>query len=177
MLDLVLSKGKRFRLSGGLLDVSMHTKATAQGVPLSHLSWHLPSVHMNWPVSRCIHYDRCCTDVFGYRAAVRELFTKIVSADPGHPSLGMLLTNHRFGTVVRGKGNGKQGRGSKCSRLVLPYHPALAKVTSRLRKLWPDFEKHNWHDLVPTVAWSLAAPSIHRRILSDCRRKLSVRVE
>ena len=57
MLDLVLAKGKRHN-ECGILDVSMYAKPTAQGVPLSHLSCHQPSIHRSWPCSRV-----CTTEI------------------------------------------------------------------------------------------------------------------
>lgn len=59
MLDLVVSKGIRYERSG-CLDVSIHTKVTAQGAALSSSSKHTPSIHTSWPLNRMVHFYRVC---------------------------------------------------------------------------------------------------------------------
>ena len=151
MLDLKLEKGKRFARTG-VLDISMHTKDTAQGMPLSFLSAHLPSIHVNWPISRCIHFQRCCSDVRSFRAAVHSLFVKIVSADPCHPALGLLCESYLAGKAVRSSGGNGKRRGLN-SRLILPYHPSLSRVNSLLQDVTADFDSLGFPHLAPWVTW------------------------
>ena len=169
MLDLQLSKGKRFRHSG-LLGIAIHTKATSQGVPLCHTSWHQPSIHTSWPASRCIHYYRCCTSRDSYSHAVFKVIAKIASSDPDHHCLAGLSSNLLHRTLVR---HGSGTRPSSCSRLILPYHPGLASLNGQFESLRSDFAIHGFEEFLPRVTWSLGAPNIARRILRDTRTKLA----
>ena len=169
MLDLQLFKGKRFANSG-LLDIAIHTKASSQGVPLCHTSWHQPSIHSSWPLSRCIHYHRCCTSRNGYGHAVYKLIAKISSSCPDHPCLASLHDNLMHRSLVR---NGSGTCSSRCSRLILPYHPGLTGLNSSFEALRGEFAQHGFEDFLPRVTWSLGAPNIARRILRDTRIKLA----
>ena len=170
MLDLELSRSKRFR-SSGLLDVAIHTKVTSQAVPLCHTSWRQPSIHRSWPVSRCIHYYRCCTSRSSYCHGVSNLISKVASADPDHPSLASLSDNLLHGTLVR-QGNGKRSS-RNCTRLIHPYHPGLSRLNGKLEEFRSRFADHGFEHLLPRVTWSLGAPSIARRVLKDMRIKLT----
>ena len=125
MLDLTLYKGKRFAASQ-VLDVAMFSKATAQGVPLCHSSWHQPSIHMSWPLSRCLHYFRCTTSRISYIHAVSMLISKIAVSSPGHPCLAALISQLTYGTLVQ-HGNGKRvSLGALPNVLELSYPIILA---------------------------------------------------
>ena len=175
MLDLRLEKGKRFDKTS-ILDISMHIKGTSQGMPLSFFSEHLPSIHRNWPISRCMHYERCCSDRSSFKAAVHRLFCTIVSADPGHPALGLVAESYLAGQAVRhGSGNGKR-RGAS-TRIILPYHKSLSRVNHLLRDVVQDFVSLDFPNFAPIVTWSLGRPSIMKKLLMDSRTKLSARVE
>ena len=177
MLDLHVHKGRKFAASS-LFDVAIHVKPTSQAVPLCHTSWHQPSIHLSWPISRCIHYYKCCTSKDSYRHALANLISRISSSDPSHPSLADLHTNFAHGTLIRrGSGNGKRangGRSSKCTRVILPWHPGLSCLNGILRDQFHDsFIEAGFADYVPIVTWRLGAPNIHSRILKDTRFKFS----
>ena len=109
-----------------------------------------------------------------FRVAVHSLFVKIVSADPGHPALGLLCKSYLAGKAVRSSsGNGKR-RGLN-SRLILPYHPSLSRVNSLLQDVTADFNSLGFSHLAPWVTWSLHKPSIMRKLLADSRTKLCAR--
>ena len=149
----------------------MHVKPSSQSRPLCHTSWHCPSIHWNWPVSRCVHYKRLCSDVAGYRMAVFRLVSKLRSQSLRHPALPSLLESIHSGRPPS-SGNGKLRKAVKCSRIILPFHPCLSKCTSLLQELHKEFIEREWSDMVPVVTWCNAERSIARRILADTSSKL-----
>ena len=178
MLDLWLSKGPRWELSG-CLDISMFSKPSVQGVPLSWKSWHHPNVHTSWPLSRILHYYRCTCSRVGFREAVKTLYTKLCRHDPGHPSLVLLKTVLSTGKPC---GDGKASRKQqnqvlKCSRLVIPFHPGIVRMGSRLAAVHNEFIALGWPNLVPLVAWAKGGRSIQTLLQADTSRKLGVRAE
>ena len=153
----------------------MFAKPSAQGVPLSHTSWHQPSIHRSWPLSRVLHYKNCCNHVVGFRSAVLTLFEKLRSSCPTHPSLADLAESIATGSSCVGKG--KQARlleSQKCSRIVIPYHPCLRRLDNLLSAVHDDFRAHDWHDLVPKVSWCLGSPNMARLMNSDSVKKLQM---
>ena len=176
MLDLCLSKGRRFEKSG-FIDVSMHTKPSVIGVPLASRSWHLPSIHKNWPESRVIHYKRVCSDSAGFRFAVFELFKKIWSHDPSHPALESLASSLLSGKhAVNGTALMKKKKVVECSRIVIPFHPGLMSLDVVLQTLDKEFVEHGWSSLVPRIAWSLGAKNVLQRVKFDTKKKLNLQV-
>ena len=169
MLDLTVYKGKQFAASN-LLDIAMHVKATAQGVPLCFTSWHPRGIHLSWPLSRCLQYYRCTSSKDSYVHAVYMLMLKLIVSSPGHPALEALESQLRHGTLVR-VGSGR--RSKKCSRLILPYHPGLTGLNRKLQSFHQSFIDNQWLEHVPMVTWKLGAPPIARRILRDMRTKFS----
>ena len=172
MLDLVLSKGKRFD-KFGVFDVGIHTKPSSQGTPLCNKSWHLPSIHRSWPDSRLIHYKNVCSDFIHFRDAAFGLFEKIRTYSPGHPGLESLAVGMTKGSLC---GNGKHvqssAASSSCSRLILPYHPCFSRLSVALARLEVSFTSLGIGFVRPVAVFSLGGRSIARCMQSDCRRKL-----
>ena len=173
MLDLFLSKGKRFE-SVGVLDVGIHIKPTSQGVPLCNRSWHLPSTHRSWPSSRLLHYKNVCSNFVHFQNAAFGLFEKIRIYSPAHPSLGGLAAGIANGV----SGNGKLVRSSRvvassqCSRLILPYHPCFSELSVMCSQFEARFVALNIAFVKPVPVFSLGGRSIASRMQRDCRTKL-----
>ena len=168
MLDLRLHKGRRFHKCR-VLDISMFVKPSAQGVPLSHTSWHHPTIHRSWPESRCLHFFRCCNDFKSQRLAMVDLLEKLRSSCLGHPSLPNLAASIAHGYRANGKLRTKTTR---VSRIVLPYHPCLRRINARLTEVFQDFVDNDFADLCPQVAWSLGGRSILSKIQAHSHRTL-----
>ena len=172
MLDLNIEKGARFH-SSGILDVSMHVKPSHQGAALSSYSRHLPSVHSSWVMSRIGHYQACCTSTSSFRAAVWQLYRKIVASDPSHISLGRTLLAIVHGRqVTDSEYVTSKPKRMQCSRLILPYHPSLAGIPRLLQNFSRKFADSGFSHLSPCISWSLASRSIHANILRDHRDKV-----
>ena len=174
MLDLVLSKGRKYERCG-ILDVGIHTKPTSQGVPLCSSSWHLPSIHRSWPFSRLIHYKNVCGDLSSYREAAFSLFRKIMTYSPGHSCLEDLAVGMTAGNPC---GNGKSvqklvASSFECSRLILPHHPCFSRLQRTLESTHRSFLDLGIGFVKPVVVFSLGGKSIVRRMQSDCRAKLN----
>ena len=169
MLDLEVSKSRRFHQTG-CPDVSIHVKRSAQGAALASSRCHVPSVHTSWPHSRLLHYADCVSHVSHFRSAALKLFHKILASDSAHPSLTHLANSIVHGAPV--SHGSRRPRHDKCTRLVLPYHPALRGVCSRLRALRLDFVNAGFADMAPNVAWSLGGNSILRTCLHDFNSKI-----
>ena len=149
----------------------MYAKPSAQGVPLSSESWHQPSIHVSWPISRVLHCKNCCNSLSGFRSATLALFNKIGSSCPAHPVLADLAESIATGSTR--PGNGKSVAEKKCSRIVLPYHPCLRRLNARLATVHASFCVHGWHELVPKVSWCVGGQSVSRLVLADGKKKLS----
>ena len=175
MLDLNLFKGPRFAKSG-ILDVSMFSKSTAQGISLSCQSWHQPTVHTSWPYSRVAHYFNCCSSRSTFRSAVLALFTKISSSCPDHPCLADLADSIASGSFRSSGVRQQRICKSKVTRIVLPYHPCFRHANSRLRTLHDDFVASGFGDLVPVVSYRNGGIGLDHLILADSKRKLVARV-
>ena len=149
MLDLNIEKGARFH-SSGILDVSMHVKPSHQGAALSSYSRHLPSVHSSWVMSRIGHYQACCTSTSSFRAAVWQLYRKIVASDPSHISLGRTLLAIVHGRqVTDSEYVTSKPKRMECSRLILPYHPSLAGIPRLLQNFSRKFADSGFSHLSP----------------------------
>ena len=170
MLDLEISKGLQFDRTG-FLDVGIHTKETNQGAALSSSSRHVPSIHTSWPNSRLLHYSSVCTNRTAFRAAASKLLHKVTKADSNHPAVDSIAYSIVHGYPLS-SGVTSRVPSSKCSRLVLPYHPALRGLPRALMGLDQVFEKAGYGHLKVRISWSLAGTSIHRTCLSDCAKKL-----
>ena len=105
-----------------------------------------------------------------FRQATCKLFHKIMTSDSTHPSLSFLAECIVHGAPVQVPR--RKPRQDKCSRLIMPYHPALRGLSARLRDLRADFMAAGIPDLAPEVAWSLGGSNISRLCLSDAKHKL-----
>ena len=154
-------------------DFEMHAKPTQQGMALSSLSRHLPSIHTSWVRSRIVHYSRCCSDVNAFRSACWQLFRKVRLADSRHCSLGHIVL-----CIIRGRVVGDSlprivRKREKCSRVIVPYHPSLSGLPRLLNSFKKAFVEAGIADFVPCISWSLAGRSIHAHVLEDYKRKLA----
>ena len=172
MLDLTVSKGTRYKVSG-CLDIAIHTKSTAQGAALSSLSRHVPSIHTSWPLSRLVHFQSVCSCRSFFRDAALKLLHKLIISDSNHPALDTLSACIVHGTPASGS-KFKKLPLTHCSRLILPYHPALSNLPKRLASLDRYFEEAGFKDFKVRISWSLSGKSIHRICLKDCADKLKL---
>ena len=129
MLDLEISKGVRFKKTG-CLDIGIHVKSTSQGAALSSKSCHLPSVHESWPISRLLHYQSCCSHVSFFRVAALKFLSKIKASDSDHPCLTRVAEAIVHGRPVSNDSVSRMKMNSKCTRLIVPYHPSLGGLNA-----------------------------------------------
>ena len=175
MLDLHISKGSQYERTGRL-DVGMHFKDTNQGSALSSKSMHLPSTHMSWPQSRVLHYFKCCSCCRLFRSACAKLFHKIRISDVGHPALVAIASCIVHGTPTGNSnmyGNSRD-RYSKCSRIIVPYHPTWSSLDRVLSSFSDRFVAEGFSEHVPRISWCKAGPNLHNRVLADTREKLNL---
>ena len=172
MLDLVVQKGARFKASG-CLDISIHTKITAQGAALSSSSRHVPSIHTSWPLSRLVHFQSVCSCRSSFRDAALRLLQKLTLSDSNHPVLETLSACIVHGTPASGSSFARLPL-TRCSRLILPYHLALSGLPKRLIALDRFFEEAGFSELRVRISWGLSGKSIHRICLRDCVTKFKL---
>ena len=151
--------------------MSIHTKVTAQGAALSSSSRHVPSIHTSWPLSRMVHFYRVCSHRRQFRDATLQLMQKLTRSDFNHPTLNTLARSIAQGSPVSGKGSVRPLI-SRCSRIILPYHPALSGLARRLVLLDRKFEVAGLSDMRVRVSWSLGGQKDHRLCLAGCACKL-----
>ena len=87
-----------------------------------------------------------------------------------HPALAELAESLVTGAST-GSGKSRQVS-SKCSRIVLPYHPGLRRVNALLAGTYEEFSSHGWSHVIPKVCWSLGGRNIQRLMQADGKLKL-----
>ena len=169
MLDLHLFKGAGYQ-KNGRLDVGIYQKPTVQGAALSSHSFHVPSIHESWPSSRVFHYKSVCSSRALFIAACVALFRKIRTSDAWHialPSIAHAIVHVRQLACRR-----KSMPRTPCIRIVLPYHPRFSRLNAKFSLMREAFGDSGLQEMVPQLAWSLAGPSILRRVQAEYRAKL-----
>ena len=116
-LDLELSKGDTWRRDGNL-DVSMHIKSTALGIPLSDSSSHPPNCH-NWPVSRFYIFGKRVSSKAALVSAQNRLISDLVRGGPDHVCINLLKSSLGYRSVADDRLPRDKPR---CSWLVVPFH-------------------------------------------------------
>ena len=72
-----------------------------------------------------------------------------------------------------GNGSGGSRQNLKCSRIIIPYHPALLQLNRKLSAVLPDFKEREWAHLAPQIAWSLGGKNLAQLVQTSTRAKLS----
>ena len=159
MLDLRIHKGERWKRTGKL-DCGAFVKKTYTGAPLSHHSYHVPSVHDGWPKSRVNHYRRLATSYQEFAEPASLFFERLSTMCPGHPSLSELrrsilrkpISNHGKPPAPRG------------GWIVLPYHEVWKRsgIVSVIRATLKEagFTDLESEKLFAGVAWKNCAPHL-----------------
>ena len=175
MFDLVISKGARYQ-KHGLLDVGMHIKPSSQGKSLCSSSWHQPSIHRSWPVSRLLHFSRCVTGPREFLDASIRMLDKLVISSPHHPCVEYLCEAIVSGSH-RQSGNGERvpsvSGTSLCSRIILPWHPCFSKLQRALANTHRLFDEQGFPDLKPVIVCSLGGRSVLRKVQAISKKKVA----
>ena len=128
----------------------------------------------SWPISRLLHYQSCCSHVSFFRVAALKLLSKIKASDSDHPCLTRVAEAIVHGRPVSNDSVSRMKMNSKCTRLIVPYHPSLGGLNAMLFSLQPLFVAAGFQDMAPKMVWSLSGKSIHLRMLADTRTKLGL---
>ena len=173
MLDLSITKGARFEFCGKL-DIGIHFKPSNQGVPLDDRSCHPPQIHGIWPLARFSSFNTRCTSNQLAVEAKLHFFGKLVQYHPMHRAVARLvdyLPTRRRIFESRASDSGKSG-----SWLVIPFHPALDRLSSTLKGLEVHWSSHggNFVQYKPRLSWRIGHASLAFILAKDAKRKTSV---
>ncbi len=162
MLDLLFYKGPRFKCSQHL-DFAPYIKPTARHVPLHTSSAHAPAIHEGWPVGEVSRMRRHSyhgfTFEFHRRLKVRRFARFFLSPK--------VIRTCKVWRPPLGGYTRSAGPVGRILRVVLPWHPALKGLCTRLNLLlqeWGDL-REDWEatSFLPRaqVAYSMAARPLH----------------
>ena len=166
MLDLHFFKGQRF-FRTGLLDIEMHFKKSAQGVPLSDRSCHPGSIHRLWPLARFSCFNKRCSSNMSAIEAKLIFIEKLARHHPEHVSHLSLVEHLRDRRrIFESKAGFSPG-----TWLVIPYHPRLTRMSAILHKVAEQWEASSFKDWQPRVSWKIEHTSLSRAIVKDATKK------
>ena len=105
-----------------------------------------------------------------------KVVSHIRSNDVGHPTLVAIASCIVHGTPTGSNnmyGNSRD-RYSKCSRIIVPYHPTWSRLDRVLSSFSERFIAEGFLEHVPRISWCKAGPNLHNRVLADTREKLNL---
>ena len=121
---------------------------------------------------------RCVTGPKEFLEAAVRMLDKLATSSPRHPSVEYLGESIVSGSHTRPSGNGKNKKErlcmSKCSRIILPWHPCFSKVQRAVAAMHHHFVDAGFPDLAPVVIYSVGGRSILRRVQAIGKSKVSV---